>query len=150
MPQWPLIASCAAVDRRRAGFRDDRRDARAADAGVVTPPSGDLSEADEAEAARLARDVTIYRDAYGVPHIHGKTDDHVAFGYAYAQAEDYFWQIEDTYILSLGRYSEVHGRRGLNSDLLNRAFEVVPQSQATFSRLEPSHASVSAPHSRWG
>ncbi len=95
----------------------------------------DANEA--AAAAELAREVTIYRDAYGVPHIHGRTDLHVAFGYAYAQAEDYFWQIEDNYILSLGRYSEVHGHRGLNSDLLNRAFNVVPQSQAAYKRLEP-------------
>ncbi len=96
-----------------------------------------LSESEALEAARLARGVTIYRDAYGVPHIHGKTDEHVIFGNAYAQAEDNFWQIEDTYILSLGRYSEVHGFRGLNSDTLNRAFEVVPQSRAAFDRLEP-------------
>ena len=26
----------------------------------------------------------------------------VLFGFAYAQAEDYFWQIEDTYILRSG------------------------------------------------
>jgi penicillin amidase len=96
-----------------------------------------LGDAEAAEAARLAEGVTIYRDAYGVPHIHGRSDAHVAFGFAYAQAEDFFWQIEDTYILSLGRYSEVHGHRGLNSDLLNRAFEVVPQSRANFKRLEP-------------
>ena len=117
---------------------------------MVTPPGGALSEADEAEAARLARGVTIYRDAYGVPHIHGKTDEHVVFGYAYAQAEDYFWQIEDTYILSLGRYSEVHGQRGLNSDLLNRAFEVVPQLAGHLQPARAGHANVSARHSRWG
>ncbi len=94
--------------------------------------------AEAADAAKLAQGVTIYRDAYGVPHIHGQTDAHVAFGFAYAQAEDYFWQVEDTYILSLGRYSEVHGHRGYNSDLLNRAFEVVPRSQENFELLEPA------------
>jgi penicillin amidase len=93
--------------------------------------------AEAAAAAKLAQGVTIYRDAFGVPHIHGQTDAHVAFGYAYAQAEDYFWQVEDTYILSLGRYSEVHGHRGYNSDLLNRAFEIVSQSQQNFERLDP-------------
>src|SRR5262249_34369573 len=84
-----------------------------------------------------ASGVTIYRDAYGVPHIHGQTDAHVAFGYAYAQAEDYFWQIEDSYILSLGRYSEIYGPARLNSDKLNRAFGIVPQSRANCDRLEP-------------
>jgi penicillin amidase len=54
-------------------------------------------------AAELARNVTIYRDSYGTPHIDAKDDISVVFGFAYAQAEDYFWQIEDTYILALGR-----------------------------------------------
>jgi penicillin amidase len=112
---------------------------------ALEPRAGTLSADERAEAERLAGGVTIYRDSYGVPHIHGQSDAHVAFGFAYAQAEDYFWQIEDTYILSLGRYSEVHGLRGLNSDLLNRAFEVVPKSRADFETLEaPERAICSA------
>jgi len=95
------------------------------------------NEATPLDAKQLAESVTIYRDAYGVPHIDGETDASVVFGFAYAQAEDFFWQVEDTYILSLGRYGEVLGARGLNSDLLNRAFEVVPRSQADYPQLEP-------------
>lgn len=59
--------------------------------------------------AELARSVTIYRDTYGVPHIYGPTDASCVFGYAYAQAEDNFWQIEDSYLRALGRASEVAG-----------------------------------------
>jgi acyl-homoserine lactone acylase PvdQ len=36
----------------------------------------------------LAKNVTIYRDTYGVPHVFGRTDASTAFGFAYAQAED--------------------------------------------------------------
>jgi penicillin amidase len=111
--------------------------------GIPSPPElpavPALSPAEAAAARGLAGGVTIYRDAYGVPHIHGQSDRHVMFGYAYAQAEDFFWQVEDTYILSLGRYSEVHGNLGLNSDLLNRAFEVVPKSRAAYRELEPEY-----------
>ncbi len=85
----------------------------------------------------LASQVTIYRDNFGTPHIDGKDDVATVFGFAYAQAEDYFWQIEDTYILGLGRYSEVHGNAGLNSDMLNRAFEIVSTSKRDFPTLEP-------------
>lgn len=88
-------------------------------------------------AEELARTVTIYRDSYGVPHIDAPTDAGVAFGMAYCQCEDFFWQVEDNYILGLGRYSEVYGRKGLNSDLLNRAFEVVPTSEADYAKMEP-------------
>ncbi len=84
----------------------------------------------------LAKQVTIHRDAYGVPHILGRTDESTLFGFGYAQAEDFFWQVEDVYILALGRYAEVHGPRGLNSDLLNRAFEIVPRSRRDFAALD--------------
>ncbi|MBI1902042.1 MAG: penicillin acylase family protein [Planctomycetia bacterium] len=91
------------------------------------------------DAAALAQHVTIHRDAFGVPHVDGADDAATVFGFAYAQAEDNFWQIEDSYILGLGRYAEVHGPRGLNSDLLNRAFEIVPRSKADYETLPPEH-----------
>jgi acyl-homoserine lactone acylase PvdQ len=99
-------------------------------------PGGQQPQPDAAVTA-LARSVLIYRDAWGTPHIDGPTDESVVFGFAYAQAEDYFWQVEDTYILGLGRYSEVHGPSGLNSDLLNRAFEIVRHSRQEYDSLEP-------------
>src|SRR5262249_27014143 len=57
------------------------------------------------DAEALAKSATIHRDDYGTPHIEGPTDESVVFAFAYAQAEDYFWQLEDNYILALGRYS---------------------------------------------
>ena len=46
------------------------------------------------------------------------------FGFIYAQAEDYFWQIEDSYLRSLGRAAEVYGDKSLPDDLVNRALEI--------------------------
>jgi acyl-homoserine-lactone acylase len=85
---------------------------------------------------KLASQVTIHRDEWGVPHIEGPTDASVSFGFAYAQAEDYFWQVEDTYVASLGRYAEMTGEAGLDSDLLNRAFEIPRQAEADFPKIE--------------
>jgi acyl-homoserine-lactone acylase len=85
-------------------------------------------------AAAMARSVVIYRDTYGVPHIYGPTDASCVFGYAYAQAEDNFWQIEDSYIHALGRASEVYGASHLASDLLNRALEITRLSQTEYKR----------------
>ncbi len=100
----------------------------------ATPPAA------EALAAR----VVIYRDAWGTPHVLGQDVEAVVFGYGYVQAEDYFPQLEDLYLLALGRYAEVHGPRGLNSDLLNRAFRVVPQAQEEYHRLPPEKQRVLA------
>ena len=81
-------------------------------------------QAADARIERLARSVTIYRDSYGVPHIYGPTDASCVFGYAYAQAEDNFWQVEDNYIQAIGRAAEVNGEEALAADLLNRTLEI--------------------------
>lgn len=89
------------------------------------------------DPARLARDVTIYRDGFGVPHVVGKTDEACVFGFVYAQSEDNFWQVEDNYIRALGRSAEVYGERTLQSDLMNRALEITRLSKEEYSRSTP-------------
>ncbi|MBO0724390.1 MAG: penicillin acylase family protein [Blastocatellia bacterium] len=86
---------------------------------------------------KIAGSVTIYRDNWGTPHVYGPTDASVIFGFIYAQAEDNFWQIEDSYIQALGRASEVYGEQSLNADLTNRALEIVKISQAEYANLSP-------------
>lgn len=90
-----------------------------------------------AATEELARSVTIYRDNWGVPHITGPTDAACSFGYAYAQAEDNFWQVEDNYIRALGRASEVYGEKMLAEDLIVRALEIPKLAQAEYARYSP-------------
>src|SRR5262249_51889875 len=80
---------------------------------------------------------TIYRDSYGMPHIDGPDDKSVLFGFGYCQAEDYFWQIEDSYVMGLGRYSELYGKQFLSKDMRNRAFEIPQRSKEDFDKLDP-------------
>lgn len=63
-------------------------------------------------AEELARDVTIYRDIYGIPHVNGSTNESVLFGFAYARAEDRFKKIEMQYIKSIARLAEMNGGFG--------------------------------------
>ena len=76
------------------------------------------SEADRAEREapvhaerdeRLARSMTIYRDAFGVPHIVGDTEEAAFFGYGYAQAEDHLERMMLQYRDAQGRRAEVEG-----------------------------------------
>jgi len=87
-------------------------------------------------ATTLARSVTIYRDTYGVPHVFGRTDASTAFGFAYAQAEDNFWRVEENFIFALGRASEVYGNRTLDEDRLNHALEIPRLARAEYGRLD--------------
>src|SRR6266478_9185236 len=72
--------------------------------------------------ARESRDVTITRDDWGIPHIHGKTDADAVFGLIYAQAEDDFNRVETNYINAMGRLSETEGESKIYQDLRMKIF----------------------------
>ena len=85
----------------------------------------------------LARQVTIYRDNYGVPHVFGKTDAATAFGFGYAQAEDNFARLEDNFIRATGRRAEVEGEAAVREDRMNRVLEIPRLAREEFARLDP-------------
>src|SRR5687768_6108248 len=66
---------------------------------------------------KQAKNVTIIRDTWGVPHIYGKTDADAVFGLMYAQCEENFSQLEENNLEMLGRLSEKFGKRELYNDL---------------------------------
>lgn len=89
-----------------------------------------------------AKQVTIIRDNWGVPHIYGKTDADAVFGFLYAQCEDDFPRVELNYIVSMGRLAEVEGEEKLYQDLRQRLFydtimaeSIYKQSPAWLKRL---------------
>jgi penicillin amidase len=94
------------------------------------------------DPAALAQDVTIYRDTYGVPHVFGRTNASTMFGFAYAQAEDNFWRVEQNFIYSLGRRAEVAGESGLNEDRRNRALEIPRLAKEEYERLDPQMRAI--------
>lgn len=90
----------------------------------------------ENTGAQVAGRVTIYRDTYGVPHVFGQTDASTVFGFAYAQAEDNFWRVEENFISALGRASEIYGEEALNEDRRNHALEIPRLAQEEYRRLD--------------
>ena len=77
------------------------------------------------ELARLqheARNVTITRDSWGIPHIHGKTDADAVFGLVFAQSEDDFNRVETNFINAMGRLAEAEGESEVYRDLRMKLF----------------------------
>jgi acyl-homoserine lactone acylase PvdQ len=79
-----------------------------------------FSKTEIARWEKQAKNITIIRDHYGIPHIYGKTDADAVFGLLYAQCEDDFSRVEMNYVEKLGRLSEVNGEKNLYNDLLIR------------------------------
>ena len=63
-------------------------------------------------------EVEIVRDAYGVPHIFAKTDAQVAYGLAWAHAEDDFKTIQIAYLAGNNLLSNYLGNAGLGADFV--------------------------------
>jgi acyl-homoserine-lactone acylase len=60
--------------------------------------------------------IQIARDKWGVPHIFGKTDPEVAYGLAYAHAEDDFKTIQLTLLAGKGMLGQLKGKDGAAVD----------------------------------
>ncbi|QMU28059.1 penicillin acylase family protein [Adhaeribacter radiodurans] len=84
-----------------------------------------------------AKQATIIRDNYGVPHIYGNTDADAVFGLLYAQCEDDFKRVEMNYIEKLGRMAEVKGEPELYKDLLIRLLIDSTDAIADYNKAEP-------------
>ncbi|MFD2572146.1 penicillin acylase family protein [Spirosoma soli] len=84
-----------------------------------------------------AKQITITRDTWGVPHIYGKTDADVVFGVLYTQCEDDFARVEDNYIDAIGRLAEVQGESALYHDLRARMFMDTTQAIAIYRKSPP-------------
>ena len=82
----------------------------------------------------VAASVTIVRDEWGVPHIHGPDDASVAFGAAFAQAEDAYWQIEEDYIHALGLAAHWYGEQRVAADALIAALGVERLAREEYAR----------------
>jgi len=64
--------------------------------------------------------IEIVRDHYGVPHIYADLDTEVAYGFAWAQAEDHFKLIQEAYLAGNGLLGKLIGLKGAGADFLTQ------------------------------
>jgi len=75
--------------------------------------------------------IEIIRDDFGVPHIYADTDSEVAYGYAWAQAEDHFKLIQEAYLAGNGMLGKRIGLKAVGADFLTQFI----QSERTVNDL---------------
>ena len=81
-----------------------------------------------------AREVTILRDKWGVPHIYGKTDASAVFGLLYAECQTDFPRVEKNYLEMLGRQAEAYGESYLYTDVMMRLIYDSVQAIADYNQ----------------
>ena len=105
-----------------------------AQVSAKTAVAQSFSQRDIARWQQRAKQVTITRDTWGVPHIYGKTDADVVFGLLYTQCEDDFGRVEENYISAIGRLAEIEGESALYHDLRARLFLDSAQAVAIYRK----------------
>ena len=64
--------------------------------------------------------IEIVRDQFGVPHIYAQTDAEVAYGLAWANAEDDFITIQEAYLAGNAMLSNYIGLKGAAADFITQ------------------------------
>lgn len=104
-------------------------------AGIVTVAGRPAAPDTKALLASASGyDARILRDTWGVPHIFGRTDADVAYGLAYAHAEDDFRTTQGALLAARGKLASVFGRQAAPNDYmvhLLRVWDTVDAEYAT-------------------
>jgi acyl-homoserine-lactone acylase len=98
-------------------------------AWTPAPPSVDEAAIREQASNYSAR---IVRDGFGVPHIYGASDADVAYGLAWAHAEDDWETIETTLIAARGNLARYDGQSAAPTDYIVQLLRVRETVEARY------------------
>ncbi len=82
--------------------------------------------------------IDIVRDSFGVPHIFAKTDPEVAYGLAWAEAEDEFKSMQELLLPVKGLMGKVLGKKGAAGDYAFSLFRCKEITEEKWSTLSPA------------
>ncbi|HAO47103.1 MAG TPA: penicillin acylase family protein [Ferruginibacter sp.] len=82
--------------------------------------------------------IDIVRDSFGVPHIFAKTDAEVAYGLAWAEAEDDFASMQEVILPAKNLMASVQGKKGAAGDYAFALFRCREVTEEKWSTLTPA------------
>ncbi|NVJ99133.1 MAG: penicillin acylase family protein [Alphaproteobacteria bacterium] len=81
-------------------------------------------------------EVTIARDAHGIPHIGGASDLDLFFAMGFVHAQDRLWQMEMNRRIGLGRLAEILGEDVLGFDKYFRTLGFADRARSAWEKLD--------------
>ncbi len=84
----------------------------------------------------LKEKVTVYRDAFAVPHIFAKNDEDLYRATGYILAQDRLWQMDLLRRVTTGRLSEIFGKDLLTADQLFRSLRIPEKSKTVIAKTD--------------
>jgi acyl-homoserine-lactone acylase len=96
------------------------------------------SKAQQSEGPVIhTQNITIARDSYGVPHIFAPTDPEVAYGLAWAHAQDDFTTIQTLLLTGKGKLATYLGKKGAPIDFVVGLLNTRSIVDAQIAQMDP-------------
>ena len=92
--------------------------------------------------AKGKNEATIYRDAFGVPHVFAENLETAAYAVGYAQAEDRLEELLKNYRRATGTMAEVFGPSHYRNDLIQRVWRHGEISREKYNEVSPKMRAV--------
>ncbi|MBW2256799.1 MAG: penicillin acylase family protein, partial [Deltaproteobacteria bacterium] len=89
------------------------------------------------EAPGLSAPATVYRDAYGVPHVRAETETDLWYAIGFVHAQDRLFQMDLMRRLGSGRVAELAGPEALEYDAFVRSLGLVERVEAQMATIDP-------------
>ena len=96
----------------------------------------------------LKEEVTVRKDARGIPYIDAKNDDDLYFAQGYVTASDRLWQMDLMRRLARGETAEIFGTQTLEEDKRWRRFGFASIAEASLRELSPQLQSALSNYAR--
>ena len=94
------------------------------------------------ELSGLSSEVTVYFDAYGIPHIYGETEIDAFKALGYVHAQDRLWQMELLRRVAKGRLSQVFGKDLIETDKFLLTLGIDEHTNRTIPNLDKNSEMV--------
>ncbi|HUU99887.1 MAG TPA: penicillin acylase family protein [Bacteroidales bacterium] len=86
----------------------------------------------------LTKEVTVYRDERGMPHIYADNENDLYFATGYIMAQERLWQMDLIRRATTGRLSEIFGDDYIQTDLFLRSLDMTTKSKMILSNGQKS------------
>ncbi|MDF4223055.1 penicillin acylase family protein [Maribacter sp. M208] len=96
----------------------------------------------EKELSDLEKEVNVYYDDYGVPHIYGENEEDAFRTLGYVHAQDRLWQMELLRRIASGGLSEVFGADLIGTDKFFLSLGIADASKLTANNADESDVGV--------
>src|SRR5690606_6024861 len=96
----------------------------------------------QAEKPTPAREITIKRDSYGVPHVYADTAYGVFYGYGYALAQDHMFALDMYRRTAMGTVAAALGPKYVETDKTSRTLFDQRVLKRQYEALDPAHRDI--------